>query len=185
MALEALAEFGAGAEEARLGGGDADAEPCGDFFHGQFLEVAEDNDFAHERWDAADFVVEDLRGFALGEGLFGVELPVWEFEGDSFFLGEGIHVEEAGAAELAQSHEALVGDDAIEPGGEFRFLLKGSDVLEGFGEGGLDFVFGGVGIAEDGKGEFAGGGLVLADQFREGGGISLASAGDEVLFAGR
>lgn len=184
MALEALAQFGAGAEQTRLGGGDADAEPCGDFFHGEFLEVAEDDNFAHERRDAADFAAEDLRGFALGERLFGVELAVGEFEGDAFFLDGCIDVEKARAAELAQAHEALIGDDAIEPGGEFRFLLKGADVLEGFGEGGLHFVFGGVGIAEDRKRKFAGGGLVLANEFSECGGISLPGAAHEVLFAG-
>lgn len=156
MALEALAEFGAGAEEARFGGGDADAEPSGDFFHGQFLKVAEDDDVAHERGDAVDFAAEDLRGFALGERLFGVGLAVRELEGDAFFLDGGIDVEEAGAAELAQPHEALIGHNAIEPGGEFRFLLEGADVLEGFGEGSLHFVFGGVGIAEDGKRKSAG-----------------------------
>ena len=153
----------------------------GDFGERQAQGLAEEERFAEEVGDAVHLSVEDGGDFVAAEAFFGVFGFVAEFETGLVLVGTGVvEVGEIGAAELAEAHEALVDDDAGEPGGEAGVAFEAAEMEEGFGVSVLDFVLGVFVVAEDGAGEFDAGLVVTVDEIGESGLVALLGAPDEI-----
>lgn len=178
---KAVAKFSASAEEAGLSGGFGDVEFKGDFGEGQAHGLAEEERFAKQVGDPINLSIQDSGHFVASKTFFGVFRFIAKFEAGLVFVRAGIiEVGEVSATELAEAHQALVNDDAGEPGGEARVTFKAAEVKECFGVGVLDLVFGVFVVAENGAGKFDAGLIVTVDEISESGLIALLGAADEI-----
>lgn len=188
MAEEPGTELGAGAEQTGLGGGYGDPEFGCNGFEGELIEVAQDERIAEQFGKPLYLFADDGVDLAPVEDLLRVKITGLEMNCGAVFAGEGLlaDADKADPAGLAQVHEALVVDNAGQPGGEFGVTEELRDVLPGLGEGILYGIFGRILILENRKSEASRGRRAILNELRKRRGVTCAGQVHEpALFIGK